>query len=70
MRFFPRVRGFLRAFRSGSGAGRPKHHGDAVARTADDALGSRGVSGGWTDKSGVYDRIAEGADGYDRSFDD
>ena len=66
------VRGFLRAFRSGAGASRrPRHHGDAIAETADDVLHPSGtVTGGMTDRSRVYDRIADGADDYSKSFED
>lgn len=62
------VVGFVRElFRTRS---RPRHRGDAVARTAQDALGKRGNLGvGHNDRT-VYRHVADGVDAYDASFDE
>ena len=64
------LRGFLRAFRSGSGRRRrPEHRGDVVAKAVDDAMHPT-AAGGLIDRSPVYDQIADGADAYTKSFED
>ena len=63
-------RGFVLALRSGAGADRkPRHRGDAVAGTAGEALPPTGTSG-MADRSRVYEQIADGAENYDRSFEE
>ena len=66
------IRGFSRAFRRGVGGRvRPRHSGDALGRTAKDALNLPGNrSGNFTGTQSAHDHVAAGADDYDKSFGD